>query len=51
MRQPDDKLRDAIDVALDRLHAAGIIEKIYAKYGITLDALDNEAAKSEWDRL
>jgi polar amino acid transport system substrate-binding protein len=36
MRQPDQKLRDAIDAALDRLRAAGIIEMIYAKYGISL---------------
>jgi polar amino acid transport system substrate-binding protein len=36
MRKPDDKLRDAIDAALDRLHAAGTIAKIYAKYGTTL---------------
>ena len=36
MRQPDDKLREAIDGALDRLRADGIIDKIYAKYGISL---------------
>ena len=36
MRQPDDKLREAIDEALDRLRADGIIDKIYAKYGISL---------------
>ena len=36
MRQPDDKLREAIDESLDRLRADGIIEKIYAKYGISL---------------
>ncbi len=34
--QPDYKLREAIDGALDRLRADGIIEKIYAKYGISL---------------
>ena len=36
MRQPDDKLREAIDEALDRLRAGGLIDKIYAKYGISL---------------
>jgi polar amino acid transport system substrate-binding protein len=36
MRQPDDQLREAIDEALDRLRADGIIDKIYAKYGISL---------------
>jgi len=36
MRQPDDKLREAIDEALDRLRADGIIDKIYARYGISL---------------
>jgi polar amino acid transport system substrate-binding protein len=36
MRQPDDKLRDAIDTALDRLRAEGMIATIYAKYGISL---------------
>jgi polar amino acid transport system substrate-binding protein len=36
IRQPDDKLRGAIDAALDRLRADGTIERIYAKYGIAL---------------
>ncbi len=36
MRQPDDKFREAIDSALDRLRADGVIEMIYAKYGISL---------------
>jgi polar amino acid transport system substrate-binding protein len=36
MRQPDDKLREAIDTALARLRADGTIDKIYAKYGISL---------------
>jgi polar amino acid transport system substrate-binding protein len=36
MRQPDDSLRAAIDAALDRLRTDGTIEKIYAKYGISL---------------
>jgi polar amino acid transport system substrate-binding protein len=36
MRRPDDELRSAIDAALDRLRANGIIDKIYARYGISL---------------
>ena len=36
MRQPDDKLRAAIDAALDRLSADGTIARTYAKYGISL---------------
>ncbi|HEU0215722.1 MAG TPA: transporter substrate-binding domain-containing protein [Stellaceae bacterium] len=36
MRQPDDALRGAIDAALARLRADGIIDKIYARYGIAL---------------
>jgi len=36
IRQPDDKLRDAIDAALDRLRAEGAITTIYAKYGISV---------------
>jgi polar amino acid transport system substrate-binding protein len=36
MRRPDQKLRDAIDQALDKLGADGTIAKIYAHYGITL---------------
>jgi polar amino acid transport system substrate-binding protein len=36
IRQPDEKLRGAIEVALDHLHGNGSIAKIYAKYGITL---------------
>jgi polar amino acid transport system substrate-binding protein len=38
MRQPDDKLRSAIDIALDRFLANGSVAKIYAKYGISLEA-------------
>jgi polar amino acid transport system substrate-binding protein len=34
--KPDDKLRQAIDAALDRLTADGTIQRIYARYGITL---------------
>jgi polar amino acid transport system substrate-binding protein len=36
MVRPDDKLRAAIDSALDRLTADGTIGRIYAKYGINL---------------
>jgi len=36
IRQPDDKLRDAIDAALDRLRAEGTITTIYSKYGVAL---------------
>jgi polar amino acid transport system substrate-binding protein len=36
MRRPDDELRGAIDAALDRLGAAGVIEAIYARYGTSL---------------
>ncbi len=38
MRRPDDKLRQAIDDALDRLGGDGTIKAIYARYGITLQA-------------
>ena len=38
MLKPDDKLRAAIDAALDRLAADGTIKRIYAKYGIDLQA-------------
>jgi polar amino acid transport system substrate-binding protein len=36
MAKPDDKLRAAIDGAIDRLTADGTIKRIYAKYGINL---------------
>lgn len=36
MRQPDDKLRNAIDIALDRFLANDSVAKIYAKYGVSL---------------
>jgi polar amino acid transport system substrate-binding protein len=36
MVRPDDKLRNAIDEALDRLSADGTIEQIYKRYGIVL---------------
>jgi polar amino acid transport system substrate-binding protein len=36
MLKPDNKLRAAIDGALDRLTADGTIKRIYAKYGIDL---------------
>jgi hypothetical protein len=36
MRQPDERLREAIDAALDHLRANGIVDMIYSKYGIAL---------------
>ncbi len=38
MVRPDDKLREAIDEALDRLREDGTVERIYARYGIALEA-------------
>jgi polar amino acid transport system substrate-binding protein len=38
MSKPDDKLRAAIDSALDSLTADGTIKRIYVKYGIILQA-------------
>jgi polar amino acid transport system substrate-binding protein len=38
MVRPDDSFRDAIDRALERLHADGTIEKIYQRYGVVLRA-------------
>ena len=38
MVRPDDNFRDAIDRALERLHADGTIEKIYRRYGVVLRA-------------
>lgn len=36
MRRPDDALRQAIDQAIDRLSADGVIAGIYRRYGIVL---------------
>jgi polar amino acid transport system substrate-binding protein len=36
MVRPDEKLRDAIDEALERLRADGAIDQIYGRYGIVL---------------
>jgi polar amino acid transport system substrate-binding protein len=36
MRRPDDALRHAIDDAIDRLSADGLIAEIYRRYGIAL---------------
>jgi polar amino acid transport system substrate-binding protein len=36
MVRPDDKLRDAIDGALERLRTDGTIDRIYRKYGVVL---------------
>jgi polar amino acid transport system substrate-binding protein len=36
--RPDDKLRDAVNAALDHLRADGTIDRIYASYGIVLTA-------------
>ena len=38
MVRPDDKLRDAIEAALERLRADGTVERIYARYGVTLQS-------------
>jgi polar amino acid transport system substrate-binding protein len=38
MVRPDDKLRDAIEGALERLRADGTIERIYAHYGVALQS-------------
>jgi polar amino acid transport system substrate-binding protein len=38
MVRPDDKLREAIDQALDHLRADGTVERIYARYGVALEA-------------
>lgn len=34
LRRSDDALVDAVNAALDRLIADGIIERIYARYGV-----------------
>jgi polar amino acid transport system substrate-binding protein len=34
--RPDDRLRDGIDAALERLLSDGTIERIYARYGVVL---------------
>ena len=36
MVRPDDSLREAIDAALERLRADGTIDRIYRRYGVTL---------------
>src|SRR5271166_3703438 len=36
MRRPDDALRAAIDTAIDRLSADGVIASIYRRYGVAL---------------
>jgi polar amino acid transport system substrate-binding protein len=38
MVRPDDSLRDAIDVALERLRADGTIDRIYRRYGVVLQS-------------
>ena len=38
MVRPDDKLRDAIEVALERLRADGTVGRIYQRYGVTLQS-------------
>jgi polar amino acid transport system substrate-binding protein len=38
MVRPDDSFRDAIDQALERLHADGTIDRIYKRYGVALRA-------------
>jgi len=36
--RPDQKLRDAIDEALERLRADGTVERIYRRYGVVLQS-------------
>jgi polar amino acid transport system substrate-binding protein len=38
MRRPNDALRQAIDQAIDRLNADGVIAGIYRRYGVVLQA-------------
>lgn len=38
IRRPDDALRQAIDLAIDRLSADGVIADIYRRYGVALQA-------------
>jgi polar amino acid transport system substrate-binding protein len=38
MVRPDQALRDAIDGAMDKLRADGTVAKIYARYGVSLQA-------------
>jgi polar amino acid transport system substrate-binding protein len=38
MVRPDDKLREAIEAALERLRSDGTIERIYARYGVVLQS-------------
>jgi polar amino acid transport system substrate-binding protein len=38
MVRPDEKLRDAIDAALERLSADGTVDRIYERYGIVLQS-------------
>jgi polar amino acid transport system substrate-binding protein len=38
MVRPDDGLRDAVEGALERLRADGTVERIYGRYGITLQS-------------
>jgi polar amino acid transport system substrate-binding protein len=36
MVRPDDALRNAVDQAMERLSADGTVERIYHRYGVTL---------------
>ncbi|MBV9561386.1 MAG: amino acid ABC transporter substrate-binding protein [Bradyrhizobium sp.] len=38
MLRPDKELREAVDGALERLHADGTIDRIYGRYGVTLQS-------------
>ncbi len=38
MVRPDQKLREAIDAALERLHGDGTIDRIYGRYGVVLQS-------------
>jgi len=38
MVRPDQKLRDAVEAALEKLRADGTVERIYGHYGVVLQS-------------
>jgi polar amino acid transport system substrate-binding protein len=38
MVRPDERLRDAIDEAIERLRGDGTVERIYRRYGVILQS-------------
>jgi polar amino acid transport system substrate-binding protein len=38
MVRPDEKLRDAIEAAMERLRADGTVDRIYRRYGVILQS-------------